>query len=109
MKPERIKMTVEMEVTAPQALALEAMFIYWNQLASMGSSRKVAYYVDGDGNFKPKCKITYTPEGTLPELTEELKKAAIVEDKHGDRVYDFDPIAWRIRDDRESKLSGEQQ
>ncbi|KKM68679.1 hypothetical protein LCGC14_1458410 [marine sediment metagenome] len=89
---DRIKLTVEMDVTIPQALALKAMFKYWNQLSSMGSSREVAFYVDGDGNFHPKCKVTTEPD--IPELTEEMREKAIVADDRGDRVYDYDPIAW---------------
>ena len=84
-----------MEVTEPQALALEAMFKYWNQLSSVGSSREVAFYVDGDGNFHPRCKVTVEPRNV--ELTDDLEKKAIVADDHGDRVYDYDPIAWHIR------------
>ena len=30
---DRIKMTVNMDVTIPQALALQAMFEYWNKLS----------------------------------------------------------------------------
>lgn len=40
----------------------------------MGSSRFVAFYVDGDGNFKPKCKIS-CPELDI-KLTEEMITAS---------------------------------
>ena len=33
---KRIKMNIEMDVTVPQALALQSMFEYWNILANMG-------------------------------------------------------------------------
>jgi hypothetical protein len=89
-----IKLTVEMNVTVAQALALKAMFEYWNICGSAGCSRRVAFYVDGDGNFQPKCKISTNTE--LPELTSEMKKMAVVSDDNGNRVYDFDPIAWMI-------------
>ena len=89
-----MKMKVEMEVTIPQALALQAMFEYWNWLGGIGSSRNVAFYCDGDGNFQPHCKVSCDTE--IPELTDELRKLAVVEDVDGDRVYDFDPVAWRI-------------
>lgn len=95
---ERIKMKVEMEVTVPQALALQSMFNYWNCLASAGGSREVAFYVDGDGNFKPKCEVSF--DGDIPELTKEMEKMSIVKDKGGDRTYDFDPIGWHLRDDK---------
>ena len=93
----RIKMTIDMEVTVPQALALQAMFEYWNVLASQGSSRHVSFFVDGDGNFKPKCKIGYSDQ--IPELTDELRNLAIVDGiQTGDRKYDFDLIAWNLGD-----------
>ncbi len=91
---DRIKMTVEMEVTPAQGLTLQAMFEYWNILSSWGSSRTVGFFVDGDGNFHPKCSVRF--DGDIPELTDELRKAAVVRDKNGDRDYDFDPVAWKI-------------
>lgn len=97
MTQERLKMTVEMEVTEPQALALQAMFKYWNYLASIGSSRFAGFYVDGDGNFKPKCKIALSEP--IRELTDEMCEIAVVEDRGGNRNYDFDPIAWSLRKD----------
>lgn len=83
-----------MEVTIPQGLALQAMFEYWNLLSSLGGSRKVGFYADGDGNFHPKCSIKF--DGDIPELTDELRQIAIVKDDNGNRIYDFDPIAWKI-------------
>jgi len=97
MKNERIKMTVQMDVTPAQGLALKAMFKEWNALASMGASRKVAFFVDGDGNFKPDCQVVF--HGEVPELTPELRKAAMVENKDGNSVFDFDSIAWKLRPD----------
>jgi len=94
MKNDRIKMTVVMEVTEPQALALQAMFKYWDWLAGIGSSRFVGFYVDGDGNFKPKTSISYS--APIRTLTPEMEYVAIVEDEDGDRKYDFDPVAWMI-------------
>jgi len=94
---KRIHMTVTMLVTPAQALALKAMFDYWNQLSLRGATRKVGFYVDGDGNFHPKCEVTFSEE--LPELTDELRRAAIVEESDGDRLYDYDPVAWRLNHD----------
>jgi hypothetical protein len=94
---EKVKMTVNMEVTIPQALALQAMFAYWNLLANVGSSRYVSFFVDGDGNFHPKCDVTY--DKPIPFLTDELRDLAVVKDNGGDRTYDFDPIAWEINHD----------
>jgi hypothetical protein len=36
-------MTVKMQVTPAQALALQAMFKHWNRLASWGSSRMIGF------------------------------------------------------------------
>lgn len=90
---ERTKMVIEMNVTQSQGLALRAMFEYWNHLANIGGSRKVGFYVDGDGNFKPECNVKF--EATT-ELTDEMRNISIVEDNDGDRTYDFDPIAWKL-------------
>lgn len=92
---ERLTMTVKMQVTPAQALALKAMFKYWNWLGSAGSSRNVGFHCDGDGNFQPRCEFEFSE--AVPDLTPELERAAVVSDKHGDRIYDFDPIAWRMR------------
>ena len=88
---DRSEITVTMTVTKAQAIALKAMFVYWNRLASMGSSRKVAFYVDGDGDFHPTCRIS-----GAPEVTDEHHKLAVIEDNDGNRVYDYDPVAWSM-------------
>lgn len=93
---DRLEMTVKMQVTAPQALALQAMFKHWNQLASWGSSRMIGFYVDGDGNFKPHCEMAFSKP--LPSLTADLEAAAVVaDDGNGTRNFDFDGIAWKLR------------
>jgi hypothetical protein len=91
---ERVTMNVTMQVTPPQALALKAMFEEWNRLSSIGSSRVIAFYADGDGNFHPKCEMNFSEE--LPELTPDLRTAAVIENDNGNKTFDFDPIAWRI-------------
>ena len=95
----KIKMSVELEVTIPQALTLQAMFNYWNQLSGKGSSRFVAFYADGDGNFRPKANCTFSEE--LPFLSGLLNHLAVVEDLDGNRKYDFDPIAWKLKEPEE--------
>jgi hypothetical protein len=71
------------------------MFKHWNRLASWGSSRMIGFMVDGDGNFKPKCEMTFSEP--LLELTDELEMAAIVsDDGDGTLNFDFDGIAWRL-------------
>lgn len=92
---KRLEMTVTMQVTPAQALALQAMFTHWNRLASWGSSRMIGFYVDGDGNFKPECEMAFSEP--LPELTDELAKAAIASDDGNGAVnFDFDGVAWKL-------------
>ena len=94
---ERLEMTVKMQVTPAQALTLQAMFKHWNLLAGWGSSRMIGFYVDGDGNFKPKCECSFSVP--LPELTEELEKLAQAKnDGHGNIDFDFDGMGWKLRD-----------
>ena len=91
----RVKMKVEFDVTPAQGLALQTMFEHWNKMAAWGCSRKIAFYVDGDGNFKPNSKVEF--DGDVPELTDELREAAAIEGTEtGDVLFDFDPIAWKI-------------
>lgn len=94
---DRVEMTVKMQVTPSQGLALRAMFEHWNKLACLGSSRNIAFYVDGDGNFRPQVEIIL-PD-SIPELTDEMRDAAMVSGKEsGHAVFDFDPIAWMLHD-----------
>lgn len=95
--PEKIEMIVKMQVTIPQALALKTMFEHWNKMASWGCSRRIAFYVDGDGNFKPKAEVILP--SSVPELTDEMRAKALIEgEKSGDAVFDFDPIAWMLQE-----------
>jgi len=101
---EKITMNIELKVTIPQALALKEMFEKWNYLSGIGSSRHVSFYSDGDGNFHPDAKMTFS-EG-MPDFTEEQKeiirqRAAnendeVVKIEKGNK-FDFDNIAWYIR------------
>lgn len=93
---ERIEMTVKMQVTPAQGLALQAMFEHWNKLSAWGASRDIAFFVDGDGNFHPKAQISFNEE--IPPLTDELRKLAVKRDA-GDECelsFDFDSIAWKL-------------
>jgi len=95
-----MKMTVVFDVNREQAITLREMFNYWNRLSSIGSSRYVAFFVDGDGNFHPNIKMAFTEN--LPELEEKYLNSAIKQNPHGykvhegDRFYDFDPIGWAL-------------
>ncbi len=102
LKGDRVLMTIQMEVTVPQALTLEAMFEYWNKLGSWGASRYIGFFVDGDGNFKPRARVNMA--GEVPELTDHMRQIAVVNGKPGlreadHRQYDFDPIAWLVHGD----------
>lgn len=92
----KIQMTVTMEVTIPQALTLQAMFEYWNQLARFGSSRNVTFMADGDGSFHPNCQFTFSEK--IPTLTDELRQIAVVRENGGDHKYDFDGVAWKCHE-----------
>lgn len=100
---KRILINVKMEVTPSQALALTAMFEYWNQLGSQGASRNVAFRCDGDGNFRPHCEVTtdQSDNWPLPMLTDDMRRKAVVREDGGNRVYDFDPVAWMLHDELE--------
>ena len=94
-----IDLTVELESLTPaQALALEQFFEEWTY-AGMGRSRHISFFVDGDGNFNPSIQTEI--HGEVPELDEDtLKKAKI--DEHGSLIkFDFDPLAWEMRDERD--------
>ncbi len=97
----KIEMTITLNVTVPQALALQAMFDHWNSLSSMGSSRQVSFYVDGDGNFHTHAKCKFSEE--IPELDNHLRDLAELTgesetDAAGSPVasFDYDAIAWRL-------------
>ncbi len=101
---KKIKMTVTMDVTIPQGLALQSMFNHWNRLAGMGASREVAFYADGDGNFHPKAECEFSEE--VPELTSEMEEIACNTRSGHDRfgrtlkLFDFDGLAWKLRDSK---------
>lgn len=99
---DKIQMTVTMEVKESQAVALQEFFKCWNSLASMGSSRMVSFYVDGDGDFKPNCQISFSKEPEVLSLPEEqlkfiLNGARISKDGEEPIAYDYDSVAWRMR------------
>lgn len=97
-KPERITMHVDLQVTLPQALALKEMFEKWNRLSGIGSSNYVSFYVDGDGNFHPKIKVSFSHP--LPEFTEEqlAEIHKLAPSRTDELKYDFDSIGWYLRD-----------
>jgi hypothetical protein len=95
---------VKLKATVPQALTLQAFFDQWNSLGNVGSSRFVAFYVDGDGDFHPECAVTVDRQ--LPELTDELREAgrhegSDVDVADDDIFYDFDAVAWKLHSEEE--------
>jgi len=101
-----------MDVTKAQALSLKSMFRYWNLLGSLGSSRHVAFYADGDGDFHPKCQVVTEPFLNLTDEMYEFAFAKLDKDKKGkvelnlddgDAMFDYDKIGWRLLDEEEKQ------
>ncbi len=89
-----VSMTVRLEgLTLPQAAALRAMFERMRYLGVLGSSRWVAFFSDGDGNFRPRpiYEFSHSAE-TIAEWSEGECEWDIDRDEY--RV-DFDTIAWK--------------
>lgn len=100
-----MKLTVEIDnLTDAQAEALQEMFSMWMRLGGLGSSRYVAFYADGDGNFRPHVTVNGIPAVPTRWLTDEDRKK-LWNRAEGDEVYwiDFDPIAWRMHGDEPSR------
>ncbi len=96
-RKKRMEMTVKMQVTPAQGLALTAMFNHWNRMSSWGCSRDISFFVDGDGNFHPRAKVSFN--GVAPKLTKEIEEKAICKDNgNGEIGFDYDSIAWRLMD-----------
>lgn len=55
-----------------------SMLKYMQQLGDLGGSRKISFYADGDGDFRPKFEWDETLDSS----------AKPVEDNNGDRFYD---------------------
>ena len=99
---DRTEMTVTMKVTPAQGLALQAMFDHWNKMAAWGCSRPISFYVDGDGNFKPEAKVEF--KGSIPKLTERLRKKAVCFDRGNEELhFDFDSIGWALLEEANSQ------
>lgn len=86
----KIKFNVEIECkNIEQAVTLQEFFGYWNYLCSIGKSQFVAFYVDGDGNFKPNCK--YNCSKKLPKLNAQLLNVIMRNPKthKAEQFFDF--------------------
>lgn len=92
-KNEGRKLTITLEhITIPQAIALKKMFEFMQNLGNLGGSQWVAFYSDGDGNFRPKVNVDYPVP--LPESKATIHKL------DGTDIFgiDFDGIAWELDD-----------
>ncbi len=85
----KTKMNIEINnITEAQKLAIESMLAVWENLGNVGSSRKVSFFADGDGNFRPKILVDDQFAGQYI-----LKNGKAVGD---DFNIDYDEIAWEI-------------
>lgn len=92
-------------VTPAQAIALDRMVAQMRTLSAIGSSRYVAFYADGDGNFRPRIKVHMTPDpyGDRSEMERNVlaNKAEVKAD--GDTIFiDFDPVAWALHHEEDA-------
>ena len=86
----RIDMTVTFPaVTVAQAAALRALFEQMRVLGSIGSSRWVCFYSDGDGNFRPRPTYVFSAHA---DVVNEWSEGAGAYEGNEYRV-DFDAIA----------------
>ncbi len=73
-----ITFTVQCTMKARWVPHFLAMLKYHQQLGSLGSSREVSFYADGDGDYRPKFEW----DQSLPS------DAKPTSDCGGDRLYD---------------------
>ena len=93
MSDRKVSMEIRLDdLTIAQAAALRIAFEQMKYLGSIGSSRYVCYFSDGDGNYRPKPQYKYPgvskEDVALIEKHGELGKAGKWE---GDQFFvDFD-------------------
>lgn len=93
--PERAqrRMVIEIEnLSEPQRIAIEDMLAWWRDSRN-GSSRWMAFYVDGDGNFRPRITVN----GREPEHQRRIEAGKFWTGGKpwaGEYRMDFDAIAW---------------
>ena len=122
MSEHKYNLTVNFQgLTDAQVIALADFFDAWDSNIIFGRSRYMAFYVDGDGNFRPKIEMSHSSmedmglveeNGRTNELFRDLKRLATKENRpvpvDGRNAFDFDPIAWEIQKLREKKLKNTQ-
>jgi hypothetical protein len=72
-----MKFTIEAEMKERWVPHFLSMLKYMEQLGSLGGSRLVSFYADGDGDFRPKFSFGIDFERVPPSKEED-----------GDRIYD---------------------
>lgn len=75
---KRIKFKIDVDMPERWVPHFLSMLKYMEHLGSLGGSRKVCLYSDGDGDFNPK----FNWHSSLND------KAEPVQDDNGDRLYD---------------------
>ena len=78
LKGDKMKFTIEVEMKDRWVPHFLSMLKYMQSLGSLGGSREVGIYADGDGDFRPKFKW----DESLP------CKANPIRDDNGHRLYD---------------------
>ena len=97
--PEQAKRTMTIvldNLSEPQRIAIEDMLAYWKD-ARRGSSRWMAFFVDGDGNFRPRITV----DGHAPEHQTLCSPGQFWTGKapwSGEYRMDFDALAWKLRE-----------
>lgn len=72
-----MKFTIEAEMKERWVPHFLSMLKYMEQLGSLGGSRLVSFYADGDGDFRPKFSFGIDFERVPPSREED-----------GDKIYD---------------------
>jgi|LakMenEpi03Aug12_release.lakeMendotaPanAssembly.Ray.scaffolds.fasta_scaffold1789748_1 hypothetical protein len=82
MKSEDVTFTIECTMKGRWVPHFLSMLNYMQYLGNIGSSRKVALYSDGDGDFRPKFGVIGLTKDDFPKVVEPR------EDNKGNRLYD---------------------
>lgn len=94
-------MKIEIDnLTKAQELAIIDMLSAWRINAGQGHSGYVAFYADGDGNFRPKILV----DGKEPKPYKLSNGEWAGKEKDGMYKIDFDCIAWDLPDVDDTKV-----
>ena len=64
MNKETLKITIT-NLTPNQIKTFKRLFVYMQYLGTVGASRQITLYLDGDGDFRPKIEEL---EGLKPDM-----------------------------------------